>query len=361
MAEEAPLDDALPLTRRRIRERERLEAARRAAEDGALVNSPSAATGSASDEALASDVVESEKPREAATEALELAPRAGELERNANPAAVGSSLPALTRTGRRLLTRTALLGTLAAVTIVVPLTGVALPTSSSDSVTGAPLAETSALEVFSTGGTTIAPDASAALAADPLASLRSTVSTSRSGQRGDSCGSSAIEANGVLAGEVEITPPEAVMPIAEGSYRYTSGYGMRVHPIFGSYGEHTGVDMAAAAGTPIHAVADGTVVHAGSGRDGRSSMLVIIEHEVDGQKVWTWYVHMYPDGVYVSEGERVSAGEVIGAVGAYGNATGPNMHFEVHVGQDQSTIDPEAWLAEKAAPLTSQTLQCIEG
>lgn len=262
---------------------------------------------------------------------------------------------------RRWLPRVAVLGALAALTTVVPLTGAALPTSSSDPSTGTPLAETSALDVFAGGGTQLSPDASAALAADPLASVRSMVATSRSDERTGTCASGAMEANGVLASEVEISTPEVMMPLSEGSYHYTSRYGVRSHPIFGSYGQHTGLDMAAAAGTPIHAVADGTVVHAGQGMDGRSSMLVILEHEVDGQPIWTWYVHMYPNGVYVSEGQQVSAGEVIGAVGSYGNSTGPHLHFEVHLDEAQTTIDPEAWLASTAEPLNSETLQCAEG
>lgn len=265
-------------------------------------------------------------------------------------------------TARRWLPRVAVLGALAALTTVVPLTGAALPTTSSDPSTGTPLADSSALDVFSTGGTQLSTDASAALAADPLASVRSMVSSSRSDERSSTCASGAMEANGVLASEVEVvTTPEVMMPLSEGAYHYTSRYGVRAHPIFGSYGQHTGLDLAAAAGTPIHAVAEGTVVHAGNGMDGRSSMLVIIEHEVDGQPIWTWYVHMYPNGVYVSEGQQVSAGEVIGAVGSYGNSTGPHLHFEVHLDEAQTTIDPESWLASNAAPLNSETLQCAEG
>ena len=259
---------------------------------------------------------------------------------------------------RRWLPRVAVLGALGALTTVVPLTGVALPSSSVDTVADVPLAESSALEVFSAGGTQISTEASSALAADPLASLRTMVSTSRSSDRTTECGRGAMEANGMLASEVEYSPPEIVMPLAQGSYHYTSGYGHR--SLFGG-SFHAGLDMAAAAGTPIHAVAEGTVVHAGVGKDGRSSMLVIIEHEVDGEKFWTWYVHMYPGGVYVSEGQHVTAGEVIGAVGSYGNSTGPHLHFEVHTDQDLNTVDPKTWLeTSDAAPLTGDTLQCSD-
>lgn len=357
--EAAPSSGAAPLTRRQIRERERAEEARRKVQQ-ALDRDTASDTSAASAEEAASAAEEPASATSVAGSAPELS------EQTAARTATEPEQPrraAKERTAaRRWLPRVAVLGALAAVTTVVPLTGAALPTSSSDPSTGPPLGETSALQVFAAGGTQLSTDTSAALAADPLASLRSMVTTSRSTDRESAtCADGAMEANGVLASEVESSPPEIVMPLAEGSFHYTSRYGLRTHPIFGSYSEHTGLDMAAAAGTPIHAAADGTVIHAGAGMDGRSSMLVIVEHEVDGAKFWTWYVHMYPNGVYVSEGQQVSAGEVIGAVGSYGNSTGPHLHFEVHLDQDLTTIDPESWLAENAVPLDSETLQCTEG
>ncbi|UFU02150.1 M23 family metallopeptidase [Ruania suaedae] len=263
----------------------------------------------------------------------------------------------------RWLPRLAVLGALGALTTVVPLSGAATQSTSTDLATGHPVAESSGYELLTTGGTPVYSAAPAALAADPLASLRSLVSASRSGAERvpSSCGSAPVQANGVLASEVEVVAPEIVQPMVEGTYQLTSRYGNRVHPIWGSYGQHTGLDMSAAAGTPIHAVADGTVTYAGVGRDGRSSMLVIIEHEVDGEKFWTWYVHMYPNGVYVQAGQEVSAGESIGAVGSYGNSTGPHLHLEVHVDEELTTVDPAVWLAENAVPLTAETLQCTQG
>ncbi|WP_147917915.1 peptidoglycan DD-metalloendopeptidase family protein [Ruania zhangjianzhongii] len=371
VAEPAPTSAPATLTRRQLRERARAEQAGQAAAQGSVSGEPTASSAPApadddvlvasADEPFASDERPSAVAANVAADERPVTPPArtswAEIVPGSRASKAAQKSPA-----RRWLPRLAVLGALAALTTVVPLTGAALPTTSSDPSTGTPLAEASALDVFSSGGTQISTDASAALAADPLASVRSMVATSRSDERSSTCAAGAMEANGVLASEVEVViTPEVMMPLSEGSYHYTSRYGVRAHPIFGSYGEHTGLDMAAAAGTPIHAVADGTVVHAGNGMDGRSSMLVIIEHEVDGQPIWTWYVHMYPNGVYVSEGQQVSAGEVIGAVGSYGNSTGPHLHFEVHLDEAQTTIDPESWLASTAAPLNSETLQCAEG
>src|SRR5690625_1708805 len=125
-------------------------------------------------------------------------------------------------------------------------------------------------------------------------------------------------------------PVCASYPVAPGKYRLTSPYGYPVHPIFGTYSMHMGNDYAAPLGTPIPAVTDGTVVYTGAGRLGRSSELVIIEHTVADTTFYSWYVHMYPDGIFVDVGDRVRAGDVIAEVGNNGNSTGPHLHFEIH-------------------------------
>ncbi|TDE96042.1 M23 family metallopeptidase [Occultella glacieicola] len=264
---------------------------------------------------------------------------------------------------RRWVPRLAVLAALGIATTVVPLTGAALPDKPSDEAVAPLLTATSALDVFA-GGAYAPADASAALAADPQARARALAAASRdTGAREElTCGAAAFEANGVVAAEETIVPVDLVMPLTAGSYSFTSRYGYRSHPIYGGYGEHTGTDLAAAAGTPIHSIADGEVIYAGGGKDGRSGMLVIVQHEIDGDPVWSWYVHMYPNGVFVDVGQQVAAGEVIGAVGSYGNSTGPHLHLEIHLDQDLTTVDPQAWLASHdAAPLTSDTPLCSEG
>lgn len=256
--------------------------------------------------------------------------------------------------------RLSVLTALAMATWVVPATGVAFPEVSEEDDRPPVLAEASALDVLVDGA---APQDAGAngLLADPGAASRALVTASRNlAERGaPSCGMSAGEANGPLAAESSSSEVDLVMPLAQGSYRLTSHYGYRIHPIFGSYAEHTGLDFAAPAGTPIHAIADGVVTHAGGGRDGRSGQLIIIEHEVNGSTVQSWYVHMYPNGVYVNVGQQVAAGEVIGAVGSYGNSTGPHLHLEIHLDNNLTTVDPNAWLSQQGAvPLNSETMAC---
>lgn len=105
---------------------------------------------------------------------------------------------------------------------------------------------------------------------------------------------------------------------------FTSMFGPRLHPVFGTVRMHNGVDIRGATGTPIRAAAAGTVVYAGP-RGGYGNT-VVIDH--DGSLA-TLYAHQ--STVYVATGKAVAQGQVIGAVGSTGFSTGPHLHFEVRV------------------------------
>ncbi len=87
---------------------------------------------------------------------------------------------------------------------------------------------------------------------------------------------------------------------------------------------HSGVDIAAPRGTPIHAARDGRVVRAGW--YGGYGLVVILDH---GDGMETWYGHA--SAVLVRVGQRVERGQVIARVGCTGACTGPHVHFEVRV------------------------------
>ncbi|WP_405578960.1 peptidoglycan DD-metalloendopeptidase family protein [Streptomyces sp. NBC_01190] len=106
-----------------------------------------------------------------------------------------------------------------------------------------------------------------------------------------------------------------------------------------SSGYHTGVDFLVGSGTPVHAVAAGTVYSAGA--DGAYGNDVIIKH-ADGK--YTLYGHLTQP--LVSAGQTVTEGQEIGISGATGNVTGPHLHFEVRTTPSYgSDIDPIAYLA----------------
>ena len=116
----------------------------------------------------------------------------------------------------------------------------------------------------------------------------------------------------------------------------TSGFGSRRHPITGETRLHAGLDIAAPAGTPVAAPAAGTVVTAGWA--GGYGLLVAIDH---GDGLQTRMAHL--SRVDVAVGQRVAAGEQVGAVGSTGLSTGPHLHFEVRVGGVAQ--DPAPWLS----------------
>ena len=137
-------------------------------------------------------------------------------------------------------------------------------------------------------------------------------------------------AQGIRTAFVSDDAQTMIMPIDAGLYSISSPFGYRVHPISGAAGFHAGVDFSAPRNTPIRAIADGVVTHAGKGIDGRSNNLILVEHTINGRTYESWYVHMYDDGVLVSEGDVVKAGDVIGLVGSNGNSTGNHLHLEIH-------------------------------
>lgn len=101
-----------------------------------------------------------------------------------------------------------------------------------------------------------------------------------------------------------------------------------------SSGFHSGVDLANPQGSPIYAAHGGTVVS--SGPNGTYGNWILIDH---GSGLYTVYAHMYGDGVYVHTGDKVVAGQNIGAVGCSGACTGPHLHFEVRWnGQRQDPV-----------------------
>jgi murein DD-endopeptidase MepM/ murein hydrolase activator NlpD len=118
--------------------------------------------------------------------------------------------------------------------------------------------------------------------------------------------------------------------------RLMGGYGVRSDPFSGEGAMHTGVDISAPQGTPVHATADGIVIHAGwNGGYGRC---VIIDH---GNNYQTWYAHL--SRLDVIEGQEIRQGETLGAVGTSGRSTGSHLHYEVRIGS--TPVNPYRFLA----------------
>jgi murein DD-endopeptidase MepM/ murein hydrolase activator NlpD len=115
----------------------------------------------------------------------------------------------------------------------------------------------------------------------------------------------------------------------------SSGFGARKDPINGTQHFHTGIDVAAAEGSPVLAAAPGIVRRAG--RRGGYGNAVEIDN---GSGISTLYGHA--SALAVKEGDSVKAGDPVALVGHTGRATGSHLHFEVR--KDGRPIDPKSTL-----------------
>ncbi len=122
----------------------------------------------------------------------------------------------------------------------------------------------------------------------------------------------------------------ASLPLQGGTItsRYGSRESIRSH-------SHAGLDIASRYGTPIYAVAEGTVKFAGN--YGGYGNLVIISH---GNGVETYYGHC--SSISTTVGTKVNAGDIIAKVGSTGNSTGNHLHFEIRI--DGVTVNPQSYI-----------------
>ena len=172
-------------------------------------------------------------------------------------------------------------------------------------------------------------------------------------------GVAALSAGGVIVGSGE--------PLPAGSFRVSQGFGCTTvwaeapppppyvcppdaaHPDATRF--HTGIDLAAAAGTPVDAVAGGTlhVIDSGTGFG---------LHEVIDAGGGVSYLYGHLSVALVADGTTVSAGQLIGFVGSSGNSTGPHLHFEVDAGvvpSNPCAVFPPGYLV----PAGTAALDCL--
>lgn len=115
----------------------------------------------------------------------------------------------------------------------------------------------------------------------------------------------------------------------------TSEFGWRKDPLTGVTEFHEGVDISGYYGSPVYAAAEGVVIEAGN--DAGYGKVVVIDH---GYGIVTRYGHL--SRVYVSVGQKVKKGGVIGAIGSSGKSTGPHVHYEVRI--DGVPVNPLKYL-----------------
>lgn len=129
--------------------------------------------------------------------------------------------------------------------------------------------------------------------------------------------------------------------------RISSRFGMRIHPIKRTRGQHNGVDYACPSGTSVHAIANGTVIFAGWDRGGGGNTLKI-RHS---QGLTSGYLHLRNFAKGIKNGSRVSQGDVIGYVGSTGMSTGPHLDYRIWKGG--TAIDPLKMHGIPSNPISS--------
>ncbi len=130
----------------------------------------------------------------------------------------------------------------------------------------------------------------------------------------------------------------------ERTFRVTSKFGPRVHPVSGRARAHRGIDLGVPEGTVIRAPADGVVRVVAHGK--MNGKWVEVDH---GGGVRTQYVHL--SAISVKRRQQVTAGDVLGLSGATGRVTGPHLHFQVkHLGE---AVDP---LLHRVSPASARRL-----
>ena len=147
------------------------------------------------------------------------------------------------------------------------------------------------------------------------------------------------------AAQIANVPSESgfLWPLAGNINTLSSYYGSRTDPFTGKPGNHTGIDVPAARGTPIYAAKSGVVTTSvlGSGGSWAYGNHVVVSHS-DGTS--TLYAHM--NSRAVSKGQTVKQGDIVGYVGTTGRSTGNHLHYEVRV--NGSRTDPLNYYKDKA-------------
>lgn len=122
----------------------------------------------------------------------------------------------------------------------------------------------------------------------------------------------------IRGGSVTSSSPYAMKPAAATSLRINSNFGWR------GGRRHTGVDFQASYGDSVGASMSGVVAFAGVKRG--YGNVIVLDH---GNGVSTYYAHL--SAMWVSVGQEITPGQVIGAIGVTGRSSGPHLHYEVRI------------------------------
>lgn len=129
-----------------------------------------------------------------------------------------------------------------------------------------------------------------------------------------------------------------ISPVKNNAGYISAYYGPAIHPFYKNWYIHKGLDIAGFTGLPLVATANGEVYEVNLDSRDTYGLYIVIRHKYG---FYTQYAHM--DRIYVTPGQMVSQGEVIGLMGNTGLSTGSHVHYEVRVGTE--VVDPLTYLS----------------
>ena len=109
--------------------------------------------------------------------------------------------------------------------------------------------------------------------------------------------------------------------------KLTSDFGYRVAPLKGASTGHSGIDISTPTGTPVKAIANGTVIAARDGMRGYGTGIFIDHGTINGKHIISEYGHL--SSINVKIGDKLKAGQIIAKSGNTGIPTGPHLHLTI--------------------------------
>lgn len=135
-------------------------------------------------------------------------------------------------------------------------------------------------------------------------------------------------------------PPKNAGFIKPVEGKITSDFGYRVSPKAGATSNHSGIDIAVPAGTPVKTIADGTVIAANGGMRGYGNGVFVDHGHINGKHIVSEYGHL--SSFVVKAGQRVKQGQVIAKSGNTGVSTGPHLHLTIR--ENNIPADPKKYI-----------------
>ena len=120
----------------------------------------------------------------------------------------------------------------------------------------------------------------------------------------------------------------------------TSDFGYRKSPLPGATTNHSGIDFGVPIGTPVKAIADGTIIAANGGMRGYGNGIFIDHGTINGKHIVSEYGHL--SSFLVKVGDIIKQGQVIAKSGNTGISTGPHLHLTIR--ENNIPVDPKKYL-----------------